>query len=202
LAVTIAVHLSQDELPTSWYNILSDLPVQLPPPLDPATQEPVSPVKLERIFAKELVRQEGSSESYVKIPEEVLEAYRSIGRPTPLMRARRLEELLDTPAEVYFKNESVNPGGSHKINTALAQAYYNKKEGVERLVTETGAGQWGSALALLHDLLRDEVRRIHGEGIIRSEAGPQGDDGDLGRQGPSLSKHQYEVRKGAASTAT
>jgi tryptophan synthase beta chain len=148
MAINIAVYLPQDELPTSWYNILPDLPVQLPPPLDPATQEPISPVKLERIFAKELIRQEASSESYIKIPEEVLEAYKSIGRPTPLMRARRLEELLDTPAEIYFKNESVNPGGSHKINTALAQAYYNKKEGIERLVTETGAGQWGSALAL------------------------------------------------------
>jgi len=148
MAVTIAVHLSKDELPTSWYNILPDLPVQLPPPLDPATQQPMSPLKLERIFAKELIRQEVSSESSIRIPEEVLEAYRSIGRPTPLMRAKRLEELLDTPAEIYFKNESVNPGGSHKINTALAQAYYNRKEGVERLVTETGAGQWGSALAL------------------------------------------------------
>jgi tryptophan synthase beta chain len=148
MAVTVAVHLSQDEIPTSWYNVLPDLPVQLPPPLDPTTMEPVSPGKLERIFAKELIRQEMSSEASIKIPDEVLEAYMSIGRPTPLIRARRLEELLDTPAEIYFKNESVNPGGSHKINTALAQAYYNREQGVERLVTETGAGQWGSALAL------------------------------------------------------
>jgi tryptophan synthase beta chain len=148
MAVTVAVHLPQEELPTSWYNILPDLPVQLPPPLDPATNEPASPQKLERIFAKELIRQEVSSEPSIRIPDEVLEAYMSIGRPTPLMRAKRLEELLGTPAEIYFKNESVNPGGSHKINTALAQAYYNKKQGVERLVTETGAGQWGSALAL------------------------------------------------------
>jgi len=148
MAVTVVVHLPQEEIPTSWYNILPDLPVPLPPPLDGETKEPVSPQKLERIFARELIRQEMSSESHIKIPEEVLEAYMVVGRPTPLMRAKRLEEILNTPAEIYFKNESVNPGGSHKINTALAQAYYNRKQGVERLVTETGAGQWGSALAL------------------------------------------------------
>ncbi len=148
MATTVAVHLPQEELPTSWCNILPYLPSQLPPPLDPQTREPISPQKLERIFAKELIRQEVSTDPSVKIPEEVLEKYMSVGRPTPLMRAKRLEELLHTPAEIYFKNESVNPGGSHKINTALAQAYYNKDEGVARLVTETGAGQWGSALAL------------------------------------------------------
>jgi len=150
------VHLPQDELPTSWYNILPDLPVQLPPPLDPETGKAVDPRKLERIFAKELVRQEASTDQMVKIPDEVYDAYQSIGRPTPLMRAKRLEELLDTPAEIYFKNESVNPGGSHKINTALAQAYYNRSQGVERLVTETGAGQWGSALALSTTFFRME----------------------------------------------
>jgi tryptophan synthase beta chain len=148
MVMSVAVHLSQDELPTSWYNILPYLPEPLPPPLDPSTREPVAPQKLERIFAKELVAQEVSSQPSIVIPEEVFDAYKSIGRPTPLMRAARLEEMLHTPAEIYFKCEAVNPGGSHKINTALAQAYYNKRQGVDRLVTETGAGQWGSALAL------------------------------------------------------
>lgn len=148
MATKTAVHMAQDELPTSWYNVAPDLPEPLAPPLDPATNEPISPAKLERIFAKELIRQEISSEAHIRIPEEVLDAYRSVGRPTPLMRARRLEEALGTPAEIYFKCEAVNPGGSHKVNTALAQAYYNMKQGVRRLVTETGAGQWGSALAI------------------------------------------------------
>ncbi len=140
--------LKPDEMPTSWYNIQADLPEPLPPPLDPTTLEPIKPEMLERIFAKELVRQEVSSERYVKIPDDVLDAYLGIPRPTPLYRARRLEKFLKTPAEIYFKCENFSPTGSHKTNTALAQAYYNKKQGIQRLATETGAGQWGTALAL------------------------------------------------------
>lgn len=143
-----AVFLSQDDIPDHWYNIQADLPEPLPPPLDPATKKPMSPEPLFRIFPRELVMQEVSRERFVKIPEEVLEAYRLIPRPTPLIRAKRLEQYLNTPARIYFKWEGVSPAGSHKPNTAIAQAYYNKKEGVERLCTETGAGQWGSALSM------------------------------------------------------
>ncbi|MGA2876218.1 MAG: TrpB-like pyridoxal phosphate-dependent enzyme [Nitrososphaerales archaeon] len=143
-----AVFLSQDDIPTSWYNIQADLPEKLPPPLNPATLEPMSPEPLFRLFAKELVAQEVSQERWIKIPEEVLEAYRWLPRPTPLMRAFRLEQFLKTPARIYYKWEGVNPAGSHKPNTAIPQAYYNKKQGTQRLVTETGAGQWGSALAM------------------------------------------------------
>ncbi|PSN97136.1 TrpB-like pyridoxal-phosphate dependent enzyme [Candidatus Marsarchaeota G2 archaeon ECH_B_SAG-F08] len=144
----IAYFLSQDEIPTSWYNIQADLPEPLPPPLDPKTLKPVSPEPLFRIFAKELVLQEVSRERFIKIPDEVLEAYKTIPRPTPLIRAKRIEEALGTPARIYFKWEGVSPAGSHKPNTAIPQAYYNAKQGTKRVVTETGAGQWGSALAM------------------------------------------------------
>ncbi len=142
------VQLSADLLPRNYYNIQADLREPLPPLLDPKTLQPVNPALLERLFAKELVRQEVSSERFIKIPEEVLQAYRMIGRPTPLVRARRLERLLKTPAQIFFKAEYLSPTGSHKPNTAIPQAYYNKQQGVERIVTESGAGQWGSALAL------------------------------------------------------
>ena len=141
-------NLKPDEIPTSWYNIQADLPEPLPPPLDPGTLKPINPELLERIFAKELVRQEVSAERFVKIPDEVLDAYLGLPRPTPLYRAHRLEEFLKTPARIYFKCENFSPTGSHKTNTAIAQAYYNKKQGIQRLATETGAGQWGTALAL------------------------------------------------------
>jgi len=136
------------ELPKKWYNILADLPRNLDPPLNPMTKDPINPKELEVIFAKELVKQEMSKEKYIKIPEDVLEAYEKIGRPTPLKRAKNLEKFLKTPTKIYYKAEAYTATGSHKINTALAQAYYNKKEGVEKITTETGAGQWGSALAL------------------------------------------------------
>lgn len=142
------VTLSADDVPRDWYNIQADLPEPLPPLLDPKTKQPADPAGLERIFAKELIRQEISSERFVKIPEEVREAYLQIGRPTPLVRAERLERFLKTPARIYYKSEYLSPTGSHKPNTALAQAYYNRKQGIQRLVTETGAGQWGSALAM------------------------------------------------------
>jgi tryptophan synthase beta chain len=140
--------LEPDEIPTSWYNIQADLPEPLPPPLDPTTLKPISPNVLERIFAKELVGQEVSTERYVRIPDDVLDAYLRLPRPTPLYRARRLERFLKTPAQIYFKCEHFSPAGSHKTNTAIAQAYYNRKQGIKRLATETGAGQWGTALAL------------------------------------------------------
>jgi tryptophan synthase beta chain len=137
--------LDENEMPKQWYNILADLPVE--PPLNPATNEPMNPKDLEPIFAKELIQQEISSERYIDIPEEIREIY-TLWRPSPLYRAHRLEKALGTPAKIYYKNESVSPAGSHKPNTAIAQAYYNMKEGTERITTETGAGQWGSALSL------------------------------------------------------
>lgn len=139
--------LDENEMPTSWYNILSDFSTPLSPPLNPATKEPVKSADLEPIFAKEVIKQEMSSEKYIKIPHEILEIYK-LWRPSPLQRAHRLEKILDTPAKIYYKNESVSPAGSHKPNTAIAQAYYNMKEGTEKITTETGAGQWGSALSL------------------------------------------------------
>lgn len=148
LAQVEKVTLSVDEIPTSYYNIQADLDQPLAPPLDPQTKKPVNPAVLERIFAKDLVRQEVSSERYIQIPEEVRDAYAQIGRPTPLIRATRLEQFLKTPAKIYYKAEYLSPTGSHKPNTALAQAFYNQRQGVKRIVTESGAGQWGSALAL------------------------------------------------------
>ncbi len=140
------VFLNPDEMPTEWYNILPDLPRPLDPPMNPQTKEPISPSDLEPIFPKSLIQQEVSDQRWIKIPEEILEVYR-LWRPTPLYRARRLEKALDTPAKIYYKWEGVSPPGSHKPNTAVAQAYYNMVDGTERLTTETGAGQWGSALS-------------------------------------------------------
>jgi tryptophan synthase beta chain len=143
---TRKILLDEEEIPKQWYNIQPDLPKPLPPPLDPKTRAPPSPEVLEAIFAKELVKQEVSQERWIKIPEEVREIYR-IWRPTPLYRAIGLEKALKTPAKIYYKYEGVSPPGSHKSNTSVAQAYFNMKEGIECITTETGAGQWGSALA-------------------------------------------------------
>ncbi len=139
--------LNESDLPQAWYNINADMPVKPEPILHPQTLEPVSPEFLSQIFPMSLIEQEVSTDRYISIPDEIREIYK-LWRPTPLVRARRLEMALDTPAHIYFKNESVSPTGSHKPNTAVPQAYYNKKEGVESLVTETGAGQWGSALSM------------------------------------------------------
>jgi tryptophan synthase beta chain len=138
--------LDENEMPKQWYNINPDLPKPLAPPIDPATRQPANPEVLMQIFAKELVLQEVSDKRFIDIPEEVREIYR-LWRPTPLYRALNLEKMLKTPAKIYYKHEGVSPPGSHKPNTAIAQAYYNMKEGIERISTETGAGQWGSALA-------------------------------------------------------
>lgn len=138
--------LPESELPTQWYNVIADLPAPPPPPLHPGTMEPVGPEDLAPLFPEELILQEVTGERYVDIPGAVLDIYR-LWRPSPLHRARRLEKLLDTPAHIYYKYEGVSPVGSHKPNTAVPQAYYNANSGARRLTTETGAGQWGSALA-------------------------------------------------------
>jgi tryptophan synthase beta chain len=156
MADTIKYLLSEDRMPTSWYNINADLPVPLAPPLHPATGQPLGPGDLAPLFPMALIMQEVSTERTIEIPEEVQQIYRQ-WRPTPLYRARRLEAALDTPAKIYYKYEGVSPAGSHKPNTAVAQAYYNKQEGVKRLVTETGAGQWGSSLAFAGALFGLEV---------------------------------------------
>ena len=140
------INLSQKEIPTHYYNIIPDLPKPLDPPLHPGTRKPITPEDLAVIFPMELIKQEVSQERFIEIPEEVRKAY-FLYRPSPLIRAERLEKELGTPAKIYYKYEGVSPVGSHKLNTALAQAYYNKKEGIKRLATETGAGQWGSAMS-------------------------------------------------------
>jgi len=138
--------LEDKELPEKWYNIQADMPNKPLPPLHPGTKQPIGPQDLSRIFPMELIKQEVSQERWIEIPEEVRDVYR-MWRPTPLFRALNLEKELDTPAKIYYKYEGVSPAGSHKPNTAVPQAYYNKLEGAKRIATETGAGQWGSALA-------------------------------------------------------
>ena len=150
-------NLDESELPTHWYNIAADLKNPPAPPLHPATHEPIGPEALAPLFPMALIEQEVSTERYIAIPDEVLEIYK-LWRPTPLFRAHRLERALDTPAHIYYKYEGVSPAGSHKPNTAVAQAYYNKQAGVRRLATETGAGQWGSALAMACNFFGIELK--------------------------------------------
>src|SRR5258706_2973220 len=145
--VHIKYVLNEDEIPQAWYNIIPDLPKPPSPVLHPGTKQPVTPDDLAPLFPMALIMQEVSAEPYIEIPEPVRQVYLQ-WRPSPLYRARRLEKALDTPARIYYKNEGVSPVGSHKPNTAVAQAFYNKQEGVKKLSTETGAGQWGSALAM------------------------------------------------------
>jgi tryptophan synthase beta chain len=145
-APTYRFVLPESELPTQWYSLVPDLPSPPPPPLHPGTLQPVGPDDLAPLFPPDLIMQEVTTERYVDIPEEVQEVYR-LWRPSPLHRAHRLEAALDTPAHIYYKYEGVSPAGSHKPNTAVPQAFYNKKAGTRRLTTETGAGQWGTALA-------------------------------------------------------
>ncbi|MHB1593410.1 MAG: TrpB-like pyridoxal phosphate-dependent enzyme [Streptosporangiaceae bacterium] len=148
--------LPESDLPRQWYNIVPDLPAPPPPPLHPGTREPVGPDDLAPLFPAALIMQEVSQESYIPIPEPVRDAYR-LWRPTPLFRARRLERDLGTPARIYYKYEGVSPAGSHKPNTAVPQAYYNAAEGVRKLSTETGAGQWGTSLAFAGSLFGIDV---------------------------------------------
>ena len=149
--------LDESRLPRSWYNIAADLPVPPSPYLHPATLEPIGPADLAPLFPMALILQEVSAEREIEIPEPVRDAYR-LYRPSPLYRAHRLERVLDTPAHIYYKYEGGSPAGSHKPNTALAQAFYNKEEGVKRLATETGAGQGGSALAFAGAMFGLEVK--------------------------------------------
>jgi tryptophan synthase beta chain len=148
--------LDESQLPEAWYNLAADLPEPPPPVLHPGTGEPVGPDDLAPLFPMQIILQEVATDRHVAIPEVVRDVYRQ-WRPTPLYRARRLERALDTPARIYYKYEGVSPTGSHKPNTAVAQAYYNKQEGVTRLTTETGAGQWGSALAFAGRIFGLEV---------------------------------------------
>jgi len=149
--------LDENEIPKKWYNIQADLKTPLDPPLNPQTKQPIGPDDLKAIFPMGLIKQEVSQDRYIDIPEEVRDIYR-LWRPSPLIRAKRLEKYLKTPAQIYYKWEGVSPPGSHKPNSAVAQAYYNMKEGVESLVTETGAGQWGSALAFATQLFKLKCR--------------------------------------------
>jgi len=149
--------LPESELPKAWYNIQADLPFELPPVLHPGTKQPVGPDDLAPLFPMALIQQEVSREREIEIPEPVREVYR-LWRPTPLYRAHRLEKALKTPARIYYKYEGVSPAGSHKPNTSVAQAFYNKEEGTKRLATETGAGQWGSALAFAGSLFGIDVK--------------------------------------------
>src|SRR4029079_17691892 len=139
--------LDEDRIPRAWYNIAADLPVPPSPYLHPATLEPIGPADLAPLFPMALIMQEVSAEREIEIPEPVRDAY-ALYRPSPLHRAHRLEQVRDTPAHIYYKYEGVSPAGSHKPNTAIAQAFYNKEAGTKRIATETGAGQWGSALSM------------------------------------------------------
>jgi tryptophan synthase beta chain len=149
--------LEEKDMPTQWYNIMADMPSPPPPVLHPLTKEPVGPADLAPLFAQELIMQEVSTERFIDIPEELQEIFH-IWRPTPLVRARRLEKVLDTPAHIYYKWEGVSPAGSHKPNTAVAQCYFNAKEGIKRITTETGAGQWGSALSFAGSFFDVEIK--------------------------------------------
>ena len=153
---TVKYLLSEDRIPETWYNLVADLPVPPPPALHPGTGEPIGPDDLAPLFPMALIGQEVSTEREIEIPGEVRNIYRQ-WRPTPLFRARSLERALDTPAKIYYKYEGVSPVGSHKPNTAVAQAYYNKEAGIRRIATETGAGQWGSALAYAGALFGQQI---------------------------------------------
>jgi len=153
----IKVLLEDHEIPRQWYNIQADLPTPMRPPLHPATGKPVNPEDLAPIFPMNLIEQEATTQRWIDIPEEVLEKY-LLWRPSPLCRARNFEKLLDAPVKIFYKNEGVSPAGSHKPNTAVPQAYYNKAFGIKRLSTETGAGQWGSALSMACQMFGLECR--------------------------------------------
>ena len=170
--------LDESRLPKSWYNLVADLPSPPPPVLHPGTMQPVGPDDLAPLFPMSLIMQEVSTERYIEIPEPVRDVYRH-WRPSPLYRARRLEKALDTPAKIYYKYEGVSPAGSHKPNTAVAQAFYNREAGIRRIATETGAGQWGSSLAYAGCAVRHRRADLHGARLLQPEAVPARVDGDL-----------------------
>ena len=159
---SVKIFLDEREMPQHWYNIQADLPEPLPPVIHPATKEPIGPQDLAPLFPMALIAQEVSQERHIEIPDEVQDIYR-LWRPSPLVRARNWEKALDTPARIYYKWEGVSPAGSHKPNTSVPQAYYNKEEGIRRITTETGAGQWGSALSLACNFFDIECK-VFGEG--------------------------------------
>ncbi len=144
--MTTKILLPEDQIPRQWYNIIPDMPAPLAPVISPRTMKPVTPDEMLAIFPMALIEQEMSSQRWIDIPDEVREIYQ-LWRPSPLYRAHRLEKALGTPAKIYYKYEGVSPAGSHKPNSAIPQAYYNKQAGIRRLATETGAGQWGTSLA-------------------------------------------------------
>ena len=164
------VYLDESEMPRQWYNLAPDLPTPMLPPLGP-DGKPIGPEMLAPVFPMNLIEQEVSTQRWIDIPEEILEML-SIWRSTPLVRAYGLEAALKTPARIYYKNESVSPAGSHKLNTAIAQAWYNKQFGIKKLTTETGAGQWGSALAYACCFDRTGMQSIYGTDQFRSETLP------------------------------
>lgn len=157
MSKTVKIILEESEMPYQWYNLMADMPNKPLPPLHPGTKQPIGPEDLAALFPMELIRQEVATDRYIDIPEEVRDIYK-IWRPTPLVRAYGLEKYLDAPVKIYYKNESVSPPGSHKPNTAVPQAYYNYKEGVKKMTTETGAGQWGSALAFATSFFDIELK--------------------------------------------
>ena len=185
-------NLTSDQIPTAWFNALPALAEPLPPPLHPGTKEPVGPDDLAPLFPMGLIAQEMSPEPWIDIPGEVLDILR-LWRPTPLVRAERLEQALGTPARIYYKDESVSPAGSHKTNTAVPQAFYNRAEGIERISTETGAGQWGTALSFACAPVRPRLQGVHGAGELRAEAVPQDPHGDVGERGRRVARRRPRV---------
>ena len=188
------VVLPDREIPKQWYNIMADMPNLPKPPLHPGTKQPVGPDDLSAIFPMALIEQEMTTERWIDIPEEVLDIY-TLWRPSPLYRAHRLEAALGTPAKIYYKYEGVSPAGSHKPNTSIPQAYYNKAAGIKRIATETGAGQWGSSMALAGTHVRARSHCLHGDGQLRPEALQADRDGDLGRNSASEPLYCYELRE-------
>ena len=185
--------LTEDRIPTHWVNLMADLPGEPLPPLNPQTKEPAGPPDLLAIFPESLILQEVSAEPEIEIPEEVREAYK-LWRPTPLYRARRLERALGTPAHIYYKYEGGSPSGSHKPNTAIPQAYENARAGVRKITTETGAGPVGLLARVRVRHVRPGVRGLHGRLLVRPEALPPLDDGDLGRDRAPLAVAAHRVR--------
>ena len=185
--------LPEDRIPTSWYNVAADLPAPPPPPLHPGTLQPAGPDDLAPLFPMGLIMQEMSTERLIEIPDEVREIYK-LWRPTPLIRAARWEKALGTPAKIYFKYEGVSPAGSHKPNTAVAQAWYNKQEGITKLTTETGAGQWGSRPRPRLPAVRHGMPGLHGEGLLLPEALPPQHDPAVGRGSHPQPLRHHRVR--------
>ncbi len=185
--------LTEDRIPRAWYNINADLPVPLSPPLHPGTRQPIGPDDLAPLFPMALIAQEMSADREIEIPEPVLQAY-TMYRPSPLFRAHRLEKALGSTAKIFYKYEGGSPAGSHKPNTAIPQAFYNKEEGVTRLTTETGAGQWGTALAMAGAMFGLEVIDLPGAGLIRRQAWTPQPHEDVRRQRRGQPQHSDRVR--------